>query len=155
MNKRKGKAAAQEEEEVEVGSVPLVGSAFPSTDKFTGLGATTTVKPLEQSVRRAGEGLIGKMRVRASGKVELILGGIPMRVIDGPTCGTYQELVYLQGQGRSGAGEETSGARAEAGAQMSATAMPLAEKPTMCFLGPVENRVTVVPDVAWLLKKRL
>jgi hypothetical protein len=155
-NTRKGKAAAQHEDEVVVGGVPLVGSAFPSTDKFTGSGATTTIKPLEQSVRRAGEGLIGKMRVRASGKVELVLGGIPMRVIDGPTCGTYQELVYLQGQGRSGDGEGSSGAAATGGSgKTAAGVVPLAERPTMCFLGPVENRVTVVPDVAWLLKNRL
>ena len=118
------------------GAVPRVGSAYASTDNFTGSGATEKEKPIEQSVRRAEEGLIGKLRVRASGKVELMLGDIPLRVIDGPTCGSYQELVYLQGKSEDDVNRMA----------------PLADKPTLCFLGPVENRVTVIPDVQWLLK---
>ena len=147
----------EEENEVTQGAVPLVGSAFPSTDKFTGSGATTTERPLEQTVRRAGEGLIGKLRVRASGKVELMLGDIPLRVIDGPECASYQELVYLQAQERfeEDQVEEASGAAASAPREMASDTIPLAEWPTVCFLGPIENRVTVVPDIAWLLKKRL
>lgn len=48
------------------------------------------------------EGLVGKMLVRKSGRVQLILGQVTLDVSLGTSCSFFQELVSVQTEGKTG-----------------------------------------------------
>ncbi|XP_028852332.1 DNA-directed RNA polymerase III subunit RPC4 [Denticeps clupeoides] len=54
------------------------------------------------SLRDLQEGLVGRMLVRRSGRVQLILGNVSLDVALGTTCSFLQELVSIRTEGRSG-----------------------------------------------------
>lgn len=126
---------------------PRVGSDRSTTDKFLGSGATKHDIPIEQTIRRAKEGQVGTLRVYKSGRTELIFGDMPLRVVDGPTTSSYHELVYLQTKDQSSNDMDLDDDDEDGGRE----SLP-ADKPTICFLGPIDSRVTLVPDLKWLLK---
>ena len=142
---------------------PRVGCDRGINDKFLGSGATRHHVPIEQSVRRAREGRIGTLKVYKSGRTELIFGDMPLRVVDGPACSSYHELVYLQTKQQNDNAmdedkdddvNEGDGNGNGVGDDDNAQKEPLpADSPTLCFLGPVGSRVNLVPDIKWLLKQ--
>ena len=118
-------------------------------DKFLGSGATRHHIPIEQTIRRAQEGQVGTLRVYKSGRTELVFGDMPLRVVEGPITSSYHELVYLQSKDQKE--QDDDDAMNDEDDENEKIPLP-AKKPTLCFLGPIESRVTLVPDIQWLLK---
>ncbi|XP_051950884.1 DNA-directed RNA polymerase III subunit RPC4-like [Xyrauchen texanus] len=73
------------------------------------------------------EGLVGKMLVRKSGKVQLILGNITLDVALGTPCAFLQELVLVNAEGRRG---------------------------EMSVLGHIKHKLVCSPDFQALLENR-
>ncbi|XP_063304545.1 DNA-directed RNA polymerase III subunit RPC4 [Pelobates fuscus] len=80
------------------------------------------------SLRDVSEGQIGKLVVRKSGKIQLVLGKVTLDVTMGTTCSFLQELVSVSvGEARSG---------------------------EMMVLGHVQHKLVCSPDFASLLEGR-
>ncbi|CAM4713784.1 unnamed protein product [Leuciscus chuanchicus] len=74
------------------------------------------------------EGLVGKMLVRKSGKVQLILGNVTLDVALGTPCAFLQELVSVNTEGRRG---------------------------DMSVLGHIKHKLVCSPDFQTLLENRV
>jgi hypothetical protein len=88
---------------------------------------------------------VGTLRVYKSGRTEMMFGDMPFRVVDGPKTSSYPELVYLQTR------DQSDDMELEEEEEEEGELLPT-KKPTICFLGRVGSRVTLVPDLKWLLK---
>ncbi|KAM9744467.1 DNA-directed RNA polymerase III subunit RPC4 [Menidia menidia] len=79
------------------------------------------------SLKDIREGLMGKMLVRKSGRVQLILGQVTLDVALGTSCSFLQELISINTEGKTG---------------------------SLTVLGNVQHKMVCSPDFESLLEKR-
>jgi hypothetical protein len=73
---------------------------------------------------------------------------MPMRVVDGPNTSSYHEFIYLQTKDQKEQDDEDAMNDDDFDEKIQ---LP-SRDPTLCFLGSIGSRVTLIPDVKWLCR---
>ena len=102
-----------------------------------------------------GTGHVGKLRVHASGKCSLLLGGCRFEVTEGMLASFRQEVALIHASTRGVKKEDTNDAdETDADADEEEEGMAQSASNAIFYLGNVTHKVNVIPDYKQLFEER-
>ena len=121
----------------------FMGDDF-SSDQLADECVTRPLPEVAQTLPQVPAGKLGKLRLRRSGRVELVIGGVPFLLQAAEQVRHYEEAVQMEAPGIGD--DEGKGRNASSSSSSSSSSTG-----SCCLLGRVTHHVTVVPDVVSIM----